>query len=91
MLVTESNREDLCEEILADISTFFAENGFVPSPVNLIERNKPRLKLYGDAKFLIAQWREQNPAAITKVEQMAALVILQTKMVMQLLIFGKRS
>ena len=70
MLVTESNREDLCEEILADISTFFAENGFVPSPVNLVERNKPRLKLYGDAKFLIAQWREQNPAAITKVEQM---------------------
>lgn len=70
MLATENKQEDSSEAILADISAFFAENGFVPTPNNICATRQTRVGLYADAKQLIEQWREQNPEAMTKVEQM---------------------
>lgn len=70
MLATENKREDSSEAMLADISAFFAENGFVPTPNNICATRQTRVGLYADAKQMIEQWREKNPEAMTKAGQM---------------------
>ena len=51
--------------ILAAINQYFNEHGFVPTPVRVIEIYKT---YFSNAKAVIAEWRMENPDAITKTE-----------------------
>lgn len=51
--------------ILAAINQYFNEHGFVPTPVRVVEIYKT---YFSNAKAVIAEWRMENPDAITKTE-----------------------
>lgn len=51
--------------ILIVINEYFNEHGFVPTPVRVIEIYKT---YFSNAKAVIAEWRVENPDAITKTE-----------------------